>query len=67
MNYSVEEIKQYREGILKCMLEATENGGSRALSEDEICLRLNMLTDDELAEGMPFNTCEDVAEVLMQD
>lgn len=67
MDYTAEEIKKYREDILKCMLEASDKAGARTMSEEEIRQRLGMLTDDELADGMPFNTCEDVAGVLMED
>lgn len=59
-------IEEYRAAILKVMLEAKDKNGNPRMDEREANFWLKNLRDEELADGMPFNTPEDVAEVLLQ-
>jgi hypothetical protein len=61
------EIQAYREAILKAMLERKdpEDGYPLILEKDAREL-LAHLTDQELADGMLFNTPEEVADILME-
>ena len=57
--------EEYREAIVKAALALGESGNYKVKTEDEVRTLLADLTDAELEEGMPFNTPEDVAEVIM--
>ena len=61
------EIQAYREAILKAMLDHKdpEDGYPLILEKDAREL-LAHLTDQELADGMLFNTPEEVADILME-
>jgi hypothetical protein len=48
------------------MLQARKPNGEPWLDEKEADQRLRTFTDDELAFGMPFNTPEEMASVLIE-
>lgn len=62
---SKEHLRIYREAIWNAMLEKMAAQGAKAIEESEARARLKELTDDELADGIPFNTPEDVADILL--
>ena len=61
------EIQAYQEAILKAMLDRTDpEDGYPLILEKDAREMLAHLTDQELADGMLFNTPEDVADILME-
>ena len=58
--------EEYREAIVKAALMLVEGGGRKIKTEDEVRELLADLTDAELEEGMPFNTPDDVADVILE-
>ena len=59
-------IEEYRAAILQCLLEAKNEDGSPIISEKEAREALNGFTDDELQDGILWNTPEDVAEIILE-
>ena len=60
-------IQAYREAIIKAMLDRRDpEDGYPLILEDEARKLLAHLSDNELADGMLFNTPEDVADILME-
>ena len=59
-------IEEFRKEILSALLEKTNTKGERRFDEASAKERLNQLSDNELEEGILFNTPEDVAEVLSE-
>ena len=63
---SMMNIEEYRAAILQCLLEAKNEDGSPIISEKEAREALNGFTDDELQDGILWNTPEDVAEIILE-
>ncbi len=62
----MEDIDNYRQAILQALLEVKAADGSARLTEAQ-ALRLSQeFSDEELSDGMPFNTPEEVAELLLE-
>lgn len=62
----MEHIDNYRQAILQALLDAKTADGSARLTAAQ-ALRLSQeFTDEELRDGMPFNTPEEVAELLLE-
>lgn len=61
------EIKEYREAILKALLAATDENGEPMIDEESAIDILDSFTDEELLDGIDFNTPEEVAEMLLED
>ncbi len=59
-------IEEYRAAILQHLLDAKDNEGNAILSEKEAKEALNGFTDDELHDGLLWNTPEDVAEIILE-
>lgn len=59
-------IEEYRAAILQALLEAKDEEGNPILSEKEATEALNGFTDDELQDGILWNTPEDVAEIILE-
>ena len=59
-------IEEFRKEILSALLEKTNTKGERRFDEASAKELLNQLSDNELEEGILFNTPEDVAEVLSE-
>lgn len=57
-------IKEYRQEILSALLNVKNTKGEPRFDEPSAKELLRQLSDEELEEGMLFNTPEDVAEVL---
>ena len=63
--YSEEEITQYRDKILQALL-AERNSKPTPVTEEEARELLGELTDNELADGIAFNTPEEIADLLLE-
>lgn len=62
------DIQAYREAILKAVLERKDpKDGLPIISEKEARQLLAQLSDDELADGMLFNSPDDVADIILED
>lgn len=61
----MEEVNQYREAILQILLSARNENGELRLTEKEAIALSKEFSDQELLDGMDFNTPEEVAEMLL--
>lgn len=62
------DIQTYREAILQAVLNRRDpKEGLPLITEKEARSLLAQLSDDELADGMLFNTPEDVADIILED
>lgn len=61
----MEDVKSYREKILNILLAARDDGGTPRLSEKAAKNLSKEFTDQELLDGMDYNTPEEVAEMLL--
>ena len=59
------EVDEYRSKILELLLIAVDGDGKPRLTEKEVKELSNEFSDQELLDGMPFNTPEEVAEMLL--
>ena len=59
-------IEEFRKEILSALLEKTNTKGEPRFDEASAEELLNQLSDNELEEGILFNTPEDVADVLSE-
>ena len=62
-----EEIEAYRMAVLKVMMEAKKANGEPRFDEEEAKNTLDILSDADIEFGMPFNTTQETAEMLMED
>ena len=62
-----QEILQYREDIIKAMLDYRGPDGFPVILEDDARELLSELSDNELSDGYLFNSPADVAEILLED
>ena len=61
------EIQAYREAILQAMLDRRDpEDGYPVIMEKEAKKLLAQLSDAELADGILFNTTEEVADLLLE-
>ena len=61
------EIDAYRMAVLKVMMEAKKENGEPRFNETEAQDILEILSDADIEFGMPFNTPQDTAEMLMEN
>lgn len=59
-------IEEFRQQILTLLLSKTNSNGEPRFDETSAKELLDQLTDEELEEGILFNTPEDVAEILSE-
>ena len=59
-------VDEYRAAILDAMLQLKDNEGNARITEADANDILNGFTDDELNDGILFNTPEEVAELLAE-
>lgn len=60
-------IEEYRQEILTLLLAKTNSKGEPRFEEEAAAKELlDQLSDEELEEGILFNTPEDVAEILSE-
>lgn len=59
-------IEEYRAAILQALLDAKNEDGTPAITPKEAQEALNGFTDDELQDGILWNSPEDVAEIILE-
>ena len=59
-------IEEYRAAIFQALLDAKNEDGTPAISPKEAQEALNGFTDDELQDGILWNSPEDVAEIILE-
>lgn len=59
-------VDEYRAAILDAMLQLKDNEGNARITEADANDILKGFTDDELNDGILFNTPEEVAELLAE-
>ena len=59
-------VYEYRAAILDAMLQLKDNEGNARITEADAKDILKGFTDDELNDGILFNTPEEVAELLVE-
>lgn len=60
-------IKEYRQAILEAVLAAKDENGEPKIDELEAREMLEELDDEDLLEGMEFNTPQDVADIILEE
>ena len=61
------EIDAYRMAVLKVMMEAKKENGEPRFNETEAQDILEILSDGDIEFGMPFNTPQETAEMMMDN
>ena len=59
-------VDEYRAAILDAMLQLKDNEGNARITEADAKDILKGFTDDELNDGILFNTPKEVAELLAE-
>lgn len=59
-------VAEYRQAVLEAILQAKDKDGTPLTDEETAKSYLDSLSDDELEEGMLFNTPEEVAEMVLE-
>ncbi len=59
-------VAEYRQAVLEAILQAKDKDGAPLTDEETAKSYLGSLSDDELEEGMLFNTPEEVAEMVLE-
>ncbi len=59
------QVEEYRTRILQALAAATKADGTPRLSELQVKKLGNEFSDEELIDGMDFNTPEEVAQMLL--
>ena len=67
LEFTPEAIAEYRRQVREHMLLARKPNDEPYLDEKEVDQRLRTFTDDELTFGMPFNTPEETAFMLIEE
>ena len=61
------EIDAYRMAVLKVMMEAKKENGEPRFNETEAQDILEILSDADIEFGMPFNTPQETADMMMDN
>ena len=59
-------IEEYRAEVLQALLEAKNEYGTPAITPKEAQEALNGFTDDELQDGILWNSPQDVADIILE-
>lgn len=59
-------IEEYRAEVLQALLEAKNEDGTPAITPKEAQKALNGFTDDELQDGILWNSPQDVADIILE-
>ena len=62
----MENLDDYRQQILQRLLAAVNTKGEQRYTEEQAQALLNELTDEELLDGIDFNSPEEIAQLLME-
>lgn len=60
------ELDTYRDAIVKALLSAKDEKGQSKITEENALAAVKDFTDEELLDGMPFNSPEEVAEMILE-
>ena len=60
------ELDTYRDAIFKALLSAKDEKGQPKITEEKALAAVKDFTDEELLDGMPFNSPEEVAEMILE-
>ncbi len=60
----MQNVDDYRQQIFQCLVAAVTTDGASRYTEEQA--RAKELTDEELIDGIDFNTPEEVAQLLME-
>lgn len=63
----MKETEAYREAIVEAVRTLLTKRENTVPNEQKIRKMVSQLTDSELADGMPFNTPEEIAELLLEE
>ena len=58
--------EEYSSAVAQALHYKLSQSTRTDISEQELRDMLDMLTDEELTDGMPFNTPDDVADILIE-
>ena len=59
-------IEEYRAEVLQALLEAKNEDGTPAITPKEAQEALNGVTDDEMQDGILWNSPQDVADIILE-
>ena len=62
----MENINDYRQQILQSLVAAVNTKGEQRYTEEQAQALLNELTEEELLDGIDFNSPEEIAQLLME-
>ena len=63
----MQDVKEYREAIYQAMIAMTDAEGNPLVSGEEAKAILEGFTDEELEDGILYNSPEEVAGFLLLD
>ena len=63
----MQDVKEYREAIYQAMIAMTDAEGNPLVSAEEVKAILEGFTDEELEDGILYNSPEEVAGFLLLD
>lgn len=63
----MQDVKEYREAIYQAMIAMTDAEGNPLVSTEEAKAILDGFTDEELEDGILYNSPEEVAGFLLLD
>lgn len=63
----MQDVKEYREAIYQAMIAMTDAEGNLLVSAEEAKAILDGFTDEELEDGILYNSPEEVAGFLLLD
>lgn len=63
----MQDVKEYREAIYQAMIAMTDAEGNPLVSVEEAKAILDGFTDEELEDGILYNSPEEVAGFLLLD
>ena len=61
-----DDNEEYRAEVLQALLEAKNEDGTPAITPKEAQEALNGFTDDELQDGILWNSPQDVADIILE-
>lgn len=62
----MQNVDDYRQQIFQCLVAAVTTDGAPRYTEEQARALAMELTDEELIDGIDFNTPEEVAQLLME-
>ena len=63
----MQDVNEYREAIYQAMIAMTDAEGNPLVSDEEAKAILDGFTDEELEDGILYNSPEEVAGFLLLD